>query len=68
MRKTFGTGLFGDWQGRDETKREKTKRLAKRAAKEEKKGVSIGKSKGGVNYVGDKEKNGRNLVIVQGSV
>ena len=30
MRKTFGTGLFGDRQGKDEREREKTKRLSKR--------------------------------------
>ncbi|KAH6883727.1 hypothetical protein BKA70DRAFT_1206275 [Coprinopsis sp. MPI-PUGE-AT-0042] len=38
IRKTFGTGPFGDWRGADETSAEKDKRLqreAKRAAKRE---------------------------------
>jgi len=44
MRKTFGTGMFGDWRSKDEAEKEKRKRLAKRAAKEEKKkGISLGK-------------------------
>ena len=36
--------MFGDWRSKDETETEKRKRLAKRAAKEEKKkGISLGK-------------------------
>jgi len=41
VRKTFGTALFGDWRWRDETPKEKEKRLARRAKKEEKKGISM---------------------------
>ena len=54
VRKTFGTGLFGDWKGRDETEKEKKKRLEK--------------SKGDVDYGGEKGKNENDLVVVQGSV
>jgi hypothetical protein len=62
VRKTFGTGLFGDWRGKDETEAEKTKRLAKRAAKEEKKGISLRKLTRDVGFVGEKEKNENVLV------
>jgi len=41
-RKTFGTGLFGDWRVNDETEMEGEKRLLKQAAKEAKKGISMG--------------------------
>ena len=70
VRKTFGTGLFGDWRGKDETEAEKTKRLAKRAAKEKKKrGASLGKlTQGDVDYVGEKEKNENARVIIEGRV
>ena len=54
VRKTFGTGLFGDWKGRDETETEKKKRLEK--------------LKGDVGSAGEKEKNGNGPVVVQGSV
>jgi hypothetical protein len=45
MRKTFGTGPFGDWRSHDETAEEKEKRLkweAKRAAKKEAKAAKKG--------------------------
>jgi len=54
VRKTFGTGLFGDWRAKDETEKEKKKRLLKQAAKEAKKGVSMGR---GVDGAKEKEKN-----------
>ncbi|KIM45438.1 hypothetical protein M413DRAFT_442117 [Hebeloma cylindrosporum] len=67
VRKTFGTGLFGDWRGKDETETEKTKRLAKRAAKEEKKkGISMEKLKQG--DIGEKGKKENGLVVTQESV
>ena len=67
VRKTFGTGLFGDWRSKDETETEKRKRLAKRAAKEEKKkGISLGTlTKGDAD---EKEKKENDLVVIQGSV
>ena len=70
VRKTFGTGLFGDWRGKDETEAQKQKRLAKRAAKEEKKkGISLGKlTQGGVDFVGEKEKNENLRVVIDGKV
>jgi len=37
VRKTFGTGMLGDWRIKDETEKQKTKRLAKEAAEEAKK-------------------------------
>jgi hypothetical protein len=48
VRKTFGTALFGDWRWRDETPKEKQKRLARRAKREEKKkGILMGDTKKG---------------------
>jgi hypothetical protein len=66
IRKTFGTGLFGDWRGKDETETQKTKRLAKRAAKEEKKkGGNL--TQGDVGRVGEKAKN-ENAGVIEGRV
>ena len=36
VRKTFGTGPWGDWRWKDETEKEKQKRLKKEAKKREK--------------------------------
>jgi len=66
VRKTFGTGLFGDWRGKDETEKEKKKRLLKQAAKEAKKGVSMGR--GDVDDVREKERNENSHVAIQESV
>jgi len=60
VRKTFGTGMFGDWRAKDETEKQKTKRLAKRAAKEAKKGIALKQ--------GDVDEKEENLVVIQGRV
>lgn len=41
VRKTLGTGIWGDWRYRDETEIEKTKREAKEAKKIEEKNRKI---------------------------
>jgi len=63
VRKTFGTGLWGD-RLRDETDKQKKKRLAKRAAKEEKKGISMGNMKtGSADFFEEKEKFGQSELV-----
>ena len=72
VRKTFGTGLFGDWRWRDETPKEKEKRLARRAKGEEKKkkGISMANMKQDGSGSLEKEKLGQDQLVtdVSGSV
>ena len=57
--------MFGDWRAKDDTEKEKAKRLAKEAAKEEKKkGIALRKLTNG--DVDEKEKNENDLVVIQG--
>jgi hypothetical protein len=57
VRKTFGTALCGDWRWRDETPKEKEKRLARQAKREEKKGTSMtNMKKDDADSVKEKEK------------
>ena len=63
VRKTFGTGMLGDWRMKDETEKQKAKRLAKRAAKEAEKGIPLRKLK-----QGDVDEKEENLAVTQGRV
>ncbi|KAF9522658.1 hypothetical protein CPB83DRAFT_822578 [Crepidotus variabilis] len=48
VRKTFGTGPFGDWRGHDETEKEKKKRLKRWEKKAAKKAAKAGNSRGDI--------------------
>jgi hypothetical protein len=61
VRKTFGTGHSGDWRWRDETPKQKEKRLVKQAKQEEKKMGNI--RKGSDDSVYEKEKLGQNELV-----
>jgi hypothetical protein len=67
VRKTFGTALFGDWRWRDETPKEKEKRLAWEAKREEKKkkGISIANTKKDDADSVEKEKLGQKELVTE---